>query len=218
MAAIVVSNCDYTAGAALRMNIVQQLKNAGLEIDIYGNCGNTSVPDDVEEFVELLSQYRFYLAFENSHNCRDYITEKFWYNALYAGVVPVVWGPRKEDVEELAPPASFIYYEDYKSVKELVRYLLQLSLDSEMYVSYFAWWWEIPGFYPVYGVTEKPYKISNREPMLDFETSAFCHLCKRLNDEANIKYKKSIHSLHDLWYHGENDICLNYFHNSKILQ
>ena len=39
-----------------------------------------------------ISRHKFYLAFENSIHCNDYISEKFWRNALSSGAVPVVYG------------------------------------------------------------------------------------------------------------------------------
>ena len=39
-----------------------------------------------------ISHHKFYLAFENSIHCNDYISEKFWRNALSSGAVPVVYG------------------------------------------------------------------------------------------------------------------------------
>ena len=39
-----------------------------------------------------ISHHKFYLAFGNSIHCNDYISEKFWRNALSSGAVPVVYG------------------------------------------------------------------------------------------------------------------------------
>ena len=46
----------------------------------------------------IISTYKFYLAFENSIHCTDYISEKFWRNSLKTGAVPVVFGPHKESI------------------------------------------------------------------------------------------------------------------------
>ena len=52
-----------------------------LQVDIYGSCGNYSCPRTAKCFNKLDTEYKFYLAFENS-NCKDYITEKFFVNGL----------------------------------------------------------------------------------------------------------------------------------------
>ncbi len=50
----------------------------------------TEFVDNRDCEVSLLSEYKFYLAFENSF-CEDYVSEKFW-NALRRSVVPIVMG------------------------------------------------------------------------------------------------------------------------------
>ena len=52
------------------------------EVDIFGGCGDKECSKENEECFEMLKKsYKFYLSFENS-NCREYITEKFFVNAL----------------------------------------------------------------------------------------------------------------------------------------
>lgn len=79
VAAIFISNCYAKNG---RLQYLRELKKY-VKVDVYGACGdlrcdrnNTKVCFDM-----LNNDYKFYLAFENS-NCRDYITEKLFGNAL----------------------------------------------------------------------------------------------------------------------------------------
>ena len=66
------------------------------------------------------------------------MTEKFWYNSLYAGAVPVVWGTHKASVEKVAPPGSFIHAEDFgNDPKKLANYLKHLENDILAYKKYF---------------------------------------------------------------------------------
>jgi len=75
-----VSNCGGFNG---RMAYARHLQKY-TKVDVYGFCGPLKCQrgNNGGKCVEMLRRdYKFYLAFENS-NCRDYITEKFFYNAL----------------------------------------------------------------------------------------------------------------------------------------
>ena len=133
-----VSNCNLTYGAVQRLKYVDDLVAAGLQIDRYGSCFKNS-----EAFsklpVKILQSYKFYLAFENALHCKDYLTEKFWFNALSQGRVPIVWGPSKEDVTRLAPKHSFIHAEDFDSPANLAAYIQYLDKNDTAYGEYFQW-------------------------------------------------------------------------------
>lgn len=78
MAAWFVSNCYARNG---RQNYAQELKKH-LQVDVYGSCGNLRCPRFSGPCSDMLKKkYFFYLAFENS-NCKDYITEKVYWNAF----------------------------------------------------------------------------------------------------------------------------------------
>ncbi|KAL5966607.1 Glycoprotein 3-alpha-L-fucosyltransferase A, partial [Taenia solium] len=49
-------------------------------VDIFGRNGK-QLPRNSDAFHLLSLNYKFYLAFENS-NCRNYITEKAYFNAM----------------------------------------------------------------------------------------------------------------------------------------
>lgn len=77
--AIFVSNCLSKNN---RLSVVKELA-AYIDVDIYGRCGSKECSrKNADECLRMLGKdYKFYLSFENS-NCRDYITEKFFRNAL----------------------------------------------------------------------------------------------------------------------------------------
>ena len=76
LAAALISNC-HTKNE--RLSYIRQLQKFA-RIDVYGSCGDKTCYGN-QCFEILRRSYKFYLAFENS-NCRDYITEKFFHNAL----------------------------------------------------------------------------------------------------------------------------------------
>ena len=174
----VVRNCNDTKSARSRWKYVEELVAAGLPVDRYGKCFNNS-----EKYLELLENshimesYKFYLAFESGHGCRDYITEKFWSNSLLSGRVPVVWGPKKKDVVALAPPGSFLHTDDFKSPKDLAAYLLYLHQSTAAYRQYFAW-------------MEKP--LISKSPFKNlYKLIKEKLLCKKLRENSNHKSIKN---------------------------
>ncbi|XP_023164384.2 glycoprotein 3-alpha-L-fucosyltransferase A [Drosophila hydei] len=131
-----VSNCGARNG---RLQYAHELQKH-IEVDIYGGCGNFKCPRSTADkcFDILDNDYKFYLAFENS-NCKDYITEKFFVNALNRKVLPIVMGARPEDYEVSAPRRSYIHVDEFASPRELAEYLHILDKDDELYNSYFKW-------------------------------------------------------------------------------
>lgn len=86
MVAWFVSNCHTKNG---RLEYARELAKH-IQVDIYGTCGNFSCPKRSGNcYGSLKNEYKFYLAFENS-NCKDYITEKLFSNALGHNIVPIV--------------------------------------------------------------------------------------------------------------------------------
>ncbi|XP_072701560.1 4-galactosyl-N-acetylglucosaminide 3-alpha-L-fucosyltransferase FUT6-like isoform X2 [Ciconia boyciana] len=131
LVAWVVSN--WRAGS-YRVKYYQELKKH-IAVDVYGRH---HLPLPLDKLLPTVSQYNFYLAFENSRH-EDYITEKLWRNALSSGTVPVVLGPPRENYERFLPPDSFIHVDDFASAGDLARYLWELSEDAERYQRYFQW-------------------------------------------------------------------------------
>ncbi|XP_033098293.1 galactoside 3(4)-L-fucosyltransferase-like [Anneissia japonica] len=132
----VAKNCRATTWA--RFKFVKHLQTR-LPIDIYGQCGNLSCPGwNVP--CEALNKYKFILALENSE-CRDYITEKFWWwPFLYnLNLVPIVYGASKEDYQKVAPPNSFIHISDFDTLDQFVKYINLLDNNKGLYNKYFEW-------------------------------------------------------------------------------
>ncbi|KAG8438200.1 hypothetical protein GDO86_008766 [Hymenochirus boettgeri] len=130
LVAWVVSNWNPNSR---RVQLYEELKKY-IQIDVYGR---QHIPLQ-GQITDTISKYKFYLSFENSIH-KDYITEKFWSNALNSGTVPVVLGPPRENYEKFAPRDSFIHVDDFPNAKQLAEYLLQLDKDTEKYQKYFQW-------------------------------------------------------------------------------
>ena len=153
LVAWMASNCMGTTQWP-RLAFVNKLRQH-VAVDVYGKCGNLSCVGDPNNRFELsnsctavLSSYKFYLSLENAE-CDDYITEKLWQNALRPGVVPIVYGARKETYLKWAPPNSFIHVGDFKSVDDLATYIKLLDSRPDLYARYFEW--QLQGSAETYG-------------------------------------------------------------------
>jgi len=136
-------------------------------------------------------RYKFYLAFENSYHCTDYITEKLWANALYSGAVPVVFGPHRDDVSAVLPPKSYIHVEDFESAEELVHFLNYLDKNVTAYAEYLRWrtWIQFLNQRGVYDPKNQTIEdtislLSTEEQLmvrkhLPWKYGGFCALCHR---------------------------------------
>ena len=134
-----VSNCKSINYK--RLELMKQLSKY-INVSVMGNCTKAGPCSSGDKRCEakVHSQYRFYLAFENSL-CKDYITEKFW-KTLHSPsyFVPVVIGGLSiDDYSEVAPPNSFIHVYNFSSVEKLGKYLQHLMTDDAAYNRYHQW-------------------------------------------------------------------------------
>nr|XP_039250741.1 4-galactosyl-N-acetylglucosaminide 3-alpha-L-fucosyltransferase FUT6-like [Styela clava] len=193
VAVIVASDCKRV-GAKFRKIYTDELIKAGLKLDRYGKCFGPRYQGNLRE---LLTQYKFYLAFENGIHCRDYITEKFWRNSLAYGLVPVVWGSSKADVVRVAPPGSYVHVEDFNSPKEVAEYLDYLDKNDTAYQEYFKW------------------RTANKSENCGISIN--CDLCNLVSKGHRGRPMKFT----DWWFETENKECIstnmsemtNYFNN-----
>ena len=203
MAAWAVSNCYEK-----RLDYGKSLMSVGLEVDTFGDCFDSKELGDgryTESFYAKLADYKFYLSFENSIGCKDYFTEKFWYNGLRSGAVPIVWGPKKEDILKVAPTKSFIHTSDFESEQELVDYLNYLANNITAYAEYHEWrtWIHHPER------IEERLRMENR----DNDLRSFCKLCSILQEDGKRRKQnlpvqpRIIPSLSEAWHDKEQSVC-----------
>ena len=207
------NNCGITTGSNMRLKLVKELHRKGLNVNLNHSCISTSKTNPTRrhlsmmEFYDLISTHKFYLAFENGFHCREYITEKLWFNSFYAGTVPVVWGARKEDYIRALPPNSFIFYEDFPTSNKLINYLKYLDKNDSAYLEYFEWRKLYPCDYPLHRLNDEvdsPYIPNFSSTFLN----AFCSLSTLLSTQQNNTKMKTISSLQDYWFNNESRDCL----------
>ena len=174
----VVSNCETDSKRELYVKRLKQF----IDIDIYGKCGNYSNHTDYHTFFyEVLpSQYKFYLAFENSI-CKDYVTEKL-FRTLQTELVPIVLGGTNYSRD--APRHSYIDIMDYRSPRDLAAFLRRLSRNETEYLKYFQW-------------------KNSHFTLMDQLWRGCCELCRRLNTAS---YHKTYNDVMDWW---SRDMCDN---------
>lgn len=159
-----VSNCH---AKTKRNQIAKQLGKL-YPIDQFGKCSKSNRSVDFEQ---LLFQYKFYLAFENSY-CEDYITEKVFYNSFAHGSIPLVLGPDKKNYERVLPPNSFIHVESYPKLNKLAQELRLITEDLNIYSSYHQW--------------RIDYRLIVRRSSYYID-HIFCDLCIKLHTDHAVK-------------------------------
>lgn len=110
-----------------------------MQVDSYGKClANRPLPVDrgFATKLEIISRYRFNLAFENCIE-PDYVTEKF-FHPLIAGTIPVYLGA--PNIEEFAPGDNcFIDARNFPNPRHLADYLKDLAQNDRECARYHEW-------------------------------------------------------------------------------
>ena len=105
--------------------------------DINGFSSGTGWPNDgFRALLELIRQYKFYLALENSQTV-DYVTEKV-FMALAAGTVPVYLGA--SNARDFMPDdKAVIFADEFDSPADLAAHLRWLAEDEAAYARHLQW-------------------------------------------------------------------------------
>ena len=198
----VQSHCDV---ASDRDSYVKELMKY-IKIDSYGKClHNKDLPEHLvdpapnfenEEFLDLISIYKFHLAFENAI-CDDYQTEKL-IRPLHVGSVPIYYGSSKAQ-DWMPSNPSVIMVNEFESPQKLAEFILELDNDDEKYEEYLS-------FKKPNGVTnmnlinhlrDRPwgshdyvFHIYNEDDKIDYFRGFECHICsevtkRKKNEDAN---------------------------------
>lgn len=118
----IASTC-HRGSNNFRMQLVRELQQH-LRIDSLGKCSTTKhIKENIKLLVgktaleslqlkqKVISNYMFYLAFENSYE-RGYVTEKV-FDGLIAGTVPIYFGPKVDCVQLIPNDTAVIFMDDY---------------------------------------------------------------------------------------------------------
>lgn len=132
LVAWVVSNWSESHARVAFYKLLKQY----IQVDVFGRAGR-KIGSGGTVVVDLIKQYRFYLAFENSQHT-DYITEKLW-NAVSGGAIPVVLGPSRKNYERFLPPEAFIHVDDFPTAQELAQYLLKVKDSPSLTEKHLSW-------------------------------------------------------------------------------
>jgi alpha-1,3-fucosyltransferase len=180
-AAWFVSQCHQPSH---RMNLTVALQSYGIEVDIFGKCGNRTLSRYNGMIHKMLrNHYKFYFAFENSL-CDDYVTEKL-FKVMDSYVIPVVYSGA--EMSRFAPPMSYVDANSFKTAEDLAKHLKFLAENPEEYAKYF--WWR------------KHYKIRTIE-QFDFDAVHRCRICQKFNDPY-MKFKQQVYTdIYEWFHHG----------------
>jgi len=167
LVAVMGSNCDGHNG---RWPYIKALKSLLRDdLDILGRCldGNRTVcPGHFDRDCAALDAYKFYLSFENS-NCREYLTEKVFWNAYHKFAVPIIMGASRQDCQRLLPPRSFLYADDFANANALADYLRYLDRDNKRYLRYHEW--------------RNRYRVINEHGYFGSISKHYCRICEALH-------------------------------------
>ena len=193
-----VSNCK-AAGADKRAAYLQELMKY-IPVHSYGGCAKNrdepEMPHDPEwpaiaqkraRKVNVLSNYKFYFAFENSV-VDDYVSEKI-FEGLFAGTVPIYKGAPR--VGEFMPSTdSYIDASNLKPL-ELANLLKNITSDTDRYNSYFAY-------------KSRPLSESFKQVALNSYThpNTACRLCDYAKQVKNARINGSNPHFTDMQFKG----------------
>ncbi|ORY06190.1 hypothetical protein K493DRAFT_372343 [Basidiobolus meristosporus CBS 931.73] len=186
----IVSNCNANNN---RNYYVKELMKY-IDIDIYGHCMENKKWPEGKDTTEIIQDYEFYLAFENS-NCQDYVTEKLA-NAFAAGVVPIVDGPKSYDF--VSPTANaLININAFENPRELAEYLHSLLADRDKYNELLSYKQGAP-LSPAF-LKEWDYSNKTGLDALSIVERSNCNVCRVARDIAIFKQSHPLATAKEFW-------------------
>lgn len=129
--------------------------------DVHFRC-----PGHFKRDCSFMDRYYFYLVFENA-SCRQYLTEKVFYNAFKKGAIPIIIGPPIEDCVKLLPPNSFIHFDKFESLTTFAHTIEDIASSYEKLLYYHEW--------------RKHFVVVNEHGYFGTKSYHYCRICEALN-------------------------------------
>ncbi|KAG0169275.1 hypothetical protein DFQ30_003810 [Apophysomyces sp. BC1015] len=127
----IARNCQASSARQLYVQELMKYVN----VDSYGTClNNKPFPDDKSR-LELMAEYKFYLAIENA-NCDNYVTEKL-FDTFLQSAVPIVDGPESYD-GFIPTKHSVVRMDTYPDPRDLATYIKYLDSNDTAYLEYLS--------------------------------------------------------------------------------
>ena len=196
----IISNCKSKKRINLAEKIAEGLNSIkNHSVNLQGGCFENTMRGRWWRFDDLIRNYKFFFAFENS-DCKDYVTEKFFHHGIQSQSVPIVFGTDRKTYEKLAPGSSFIHVNDFENTEKLIDYLKYVLKNETEYNKYFEWRNLEEEDFVKMGV-----KYVSKS---DFGRQGFCELCRKLWSEEN--ETNVVQNLHEWWYGNYTQIRSKY--------
>ncbi|TSC88508.1 MAG: hypothetical protein G01um10147_4 [Microgenomates group bacterium Gr01-1014_7] len=106
-------------------------KKYNLKESIFGFKKYSTYKGEVGNKIELLSNFKFCICFENLTDIKGYITEKI-FDCFKARCVPIYLGA--SNIEKYIPKGCFVDFRDFGNYEELLNFLA--SIDENRYNCY----------------------------------------------------------------------------------
>ncbi|KAF7730428.1 hypothetical protein EC973_002235 [Apophysomyces ossiformis] len=166
----IARNCQ--ASNARQVYIEELMKH--VKVDSYSYCLNNKPFPDNKTRLELMAEYKFYLAVENA-NCDDYVTEKL-FDTFMQSAVPIVDGPQSYD-GFIPTNHSVIRMDQYLDPRDLAAYINYLDSNDTAYLEYLSFRKSATNVYSRQDL--EPSFVKNwGNRTLHNERSSWCSVCR----------------------------------------
>ena len=126
------SKCEYRTKMFNLLNLYKKVDSYGKFSNNMGGYLKCNYWD--EEFIQLISNYKFIICFENT-KINTYITEKI-INPFLANIIPIYWSTHH--IKNMFNIDSILFLEDEtdESYNNLINKIIELDNDDEKYLEY----------------------------------------------------------------------------------